>query len=149
MKEKPGRQLPSFTPPVDRLWAHIGARMKLRRDQIGMTLWRAASDVGVELQTFAEYEAGERLIPADQLAALARLYNVPVFYFFDDLRAAEPDGQPATESLEEISYAVSTDAERVAILVEDFQKLDFARQQCLLAVARELVEDNQRNKNQH
>jgi transcriptional regulator with XRE-family HTH domain len=116
--------------------------MRLRRDQMGMTVWRAACGVGVELRTFAEYEAGERLIPADQLAALAQLYNVPVFYFFEDLPPAEIATQAVQEDPQNLRYTVTTHAERIATLVEDFQKLDFARQQCLLAVARGLVDDN-------
>ena len=120
--------------------------MRLRRDQMGMTVWRAACGVGVELQTFAEYEAGERLIPADQLAALAQLYNVPVFYFFEDLPAAETASETMSEGQENLRYTVTTHTERIATLVEDFQKLDFARQQCLLAVARGLVDDNRETK---
>jgi transcriptional regulator with XRE-family HTH domain len=142
MTEKPSRQEPSVNPKGDRLWVHIGNRMRLRRDQVGMTVWRAACGVGVDLQTFAEYEAGERLIPADQLAALAHLFNVPVFYFFEDLPAAETAGRTGNEDREDASYTVTTHTERIATLVDDFQKLDFARQQFLLAVARGLVDDN-------
>jgi transcriptional regulator with XRE-family HTH domain len=91
---------------------------------------------------YAEYETGERLIPANQLAKLAELLKVPVFYFFEDLPTCEEAnaGQPTTECV----YTVATEGERIAALVEDFQRLDFDRQQHLLFVARALVDDASR-----
>jgi transcriptional regulator with XRE-family HTH domain len=133
---------PAAGPNRERLWAHLGRRIRLRREQLGMTGWTAANGMGVELQTYRGYEQGERLIPADQLAALAQLFGVPVFYFFDDLEKADPASDAAKGSAGEIGYAVATQTERIAILVEDYLKLDFARQQCLLVVARALAEDS-------
>src|SRR3981189_2344132 len=78
MEEHLSRQQPAVSPTPDRLWAHLGGRIRLRREQIGMTGWTAANGLGVELQTYRDYEQGERLIPADQLAALAQLLDVPV-----------------------------------------------------------------------
>lgn len=126
----------------DRLWAHLGSRLRFRREQIGMSVLTAAAGVGVTRQTYAEYEIGERLIPANQLAKLAELLKVPVFYFFDDLPTCEAAdaGEPMTECI----YTVATESERIAALVEDFQRLDFDRQQHLLFVARALVEDASR-----
>jgi transcriptional regulator with XRE-family HTH domain len=141
MEEHLSRQQPAVSPTPDRLWAHLGGRIRLRREQIGMTGWTAANGLGVELQTYRDYEQGERLIPADQLAALAQLLDVPVFYFFEDLQKADRAPDMAKGSEGEISYAVATESERIAILVEDFQKLDFVRQQCLLIVARALADD--------
>ena len=115
--------------------------MRLRREQLGISAWTAANAMGVELQTYQDYEQGERLIPADQLAALAQLYGVPVFYFFEDLEKTDRTHDGGQESEGAVGYAVATQTERIAILVEDYLKLDFARQQCLLVVARALAED--------
>ena len=126
----------------ERLWAHLGSRLRFRREQIGLSALKAAAGVGVTRQTYAEYETGERLIPANQLAKLAELLKVPVFYFFDDLptcKAADA-GEPMTECV----YTVATESERIAALIEDFQRLDFDRQQHLLFVARALVDDASR-----
>ena len=124
----------------ERLWAQIGSRLRFRREQIGITALKAAAAVGVTRQTYAEYETGARLIPANQLAKLAELLKVPVFYFFDDLLTCTDAQEPTRESV----YTVATDTERIAALVEDFQKLDFDRQQHLLFVARALVDDASR-----
>lgn len=106
-----------------------------------MSAWTAANGTGVELQTYRDYEQGERLIPADQLAALAQLFGVPVFYFFEDLEMADRAADVAQGSEGEVRYTVATELDRIAVLVEDYLKLDFARQQCLLVVARALADD--------
>jgi len=139
MKEHRNREEPAVSHAPDRLWAHLGARLRLRREQIGMNLWAAANCAGVELRTYQDYEQGGRLIPADQLAALAQSLNVPLFYFFEDIGRADCPADGVKDG--QASYAVATDTERIAILVEDFQKLDFVRQQCLLVVARALTDD--------
>jgi len=140
MTKRPCRQR-ATSASGDRVWAHLGSRLRFRREQIGISVLRAAAGVGVTRQTYAEYEIGERLIPANQLAKLAELLKVPVFYFFDDLPTRqEADGGPTTECV----YTVATESERIAALVEDFQRLDFERQQHLLFVARALVDDASR-----
>lgn len=124
----------------DRLWLHLGNRLCFRRQQLGIDPHKAAAHLGVTLETFQDYESGESLIPAMQLAELAALFAVPVFYFFEDVqigRDAPDAGQPRTD----VVYAVATETERIAALVVDFQKLDFERQQHLLAFARALASD--------
>jgi transcriptional regulator with XRE-family HTH domain len=139
MEDHLGQQKPATSTTPDRLWVHLGRRVRLRREQIAITDWTAANALGVDLRTYLAYERGERLIPADQLAALAQLFNAPVFFFFEDLHKG--DRTLDTAGVTEISYAVATETERIAALVEDFQKLDFTRQQCLLALARALADD--------
>jgi len=119
----------------------VGGRIRLRREQLGLTGWKAADALGVDLQSYVKYEEGEHLIPADQLATLAQLLDVPIFYFFEDLQQRGGDPGSTNASGAEISYTVATLTERIAALVEDFQKLDFARQQCLLVVAQALAND--------
>jgi hypothetical protein len=65
---------------------------------------------------------------------------VPVFYFFDDLQIGETNAL-ANEVNAHAGYAIATESERIAALIEDFQKLDFDRQQHLLLVARVLANE--------
>jgi hypothetical protein len=67
----------------------VGSRIRFRREQLEIAITKAATHVGVALQTYAEYETGERLIPANQLADIAELFGVPVFYFFEDLQVGD------------------------------------------------------------
>ena len=61
-------------------WQHLGKRVRFRREQVAISSARAAAHLGVSLQLYAEYEAGEVLIPAKQLAEIAALFAVPMFY---------------------------------------------------------------------
>jgi transcriptional regulator with XRE-family HTH domain len=124
----------------DRLWLHLGNRLRFRREQLRIGSPKAAAHVGVALETYEEYETGEHLIPTKQLADLAELLAVPVFYFFEELHIGEE--KPDVEQLKsDAIYTVATETDRIAALIGDFQNLDFERQQHLLLVARALAND--------
>lgn len=122
------------------LWQQLGNRIRFRRVQLRLDARAAAAHIGVTLESYETYEAGERLVPANQLAELAELLAVPVFYFFDDLQIGETHAQ-TSEANAHAGYAIATDSERIAALIEDFQKLDFDRQQHVLLVARVLANE--------
>jgi transcriptional regulator with XRE-family HTH domain len=121
----------------------VGRRLQLRRTQLGIKAYAAASHVGVPLQTYEAYEAGEILTPAALLAQLGELLRVPIFYFFQDA-PIDNDNVVVVELKAPADYAVATEVDRVLGLVTDFHKLDFERQQHLLLFARELVKDASR-----
>ena len=124
----------------DRLWLHLGNRLRFRREQLRIGSPKAAAHVGVALETYEEYETGEHLIPTKQLADLAELLAVPVFYFFEELHIGEE--KPDVQQLKsDAIYTVATETDRIAALISDFQNLDFERQQHLLLVARALAND--------
>jgi transcriptional regulator with XRE-family HTH domain len=122
------------------LWQQLGNRVRFRREQLRLDARAAAAHIGVTLESYGEYEAGERLVPANQLAELAELLAVPVFYFFDDLQIGETKAH-ANEVNSHAGYAIATESERIGALIEDFQKLDFDRQQHVLLVARVLANE--------
>jgi transcriptional regulator with XRE-family HTH domain len=66
---------------VDR---HVGARLRLRRNVVGLTPQQVAEAIGTPTQQLAKYEAGINRISAVRLYKLAHILNVPVSYFFDD-----------------------------------------------------------------
>jgi transcriptional regulator with XRE-family HTH domain len=124
----------------DRLWLHLANRLRFRREQLRIGSPKAAAHVGVALETYEKYETGEHLIPAKQLADLAELLAVPVFYFFEELHIGEE--KPDVQQLKcGAIYTVATEIDRIAALIDDFQNLDFERQQHLLLVARALAND--------
>jgi transcriptional regulator with XRE-family HTH domain len=122
----------------DRIWLHVGSRIRFRREQLEIAIAKAATHLGVALQTYEEYETGERLIPANQLADIAELFSVPVFYFFEDLQVGD---DTSTVHKANSAFTVATETDRIATLIEDFQNLDFEHQQHLLLLARTLVND--------
>jgi transcriptional regulator with XRE-family HTH domain len=121
------------------LWVCLGNRIRLRREQLGIKLIDAATHLAVTLQTYDEYESGQRLIPADRLAQLANLFEVPVFYFFQDMQVERQSTVPLDGPAP--AYKVASDEDRVASLVAQFKRLDLQRQLMVLMVARSLAKE--------
>jgi transcriptional regulator with XRE-family HTH domain len=71
--------------PVD---IHVGRRVRLRRGMLGISQTQLAQQVGLTFQAIQKYERGENRISASRLHQFARILDVPVAYFFEDLPAA-------------------------------------------------------------
>lgn len=130
---------------VDRVDSSIGNRVARRRGQLGLSKSAVALRIGATLSIYEGFEGGEGRPSPEQLRLLADLYQVPVTYFFQDLAFSEADNEvsPAhVAEAEPVAYTVATNQDRLAVLVADFQKLGPAAQQCLLAVAQSLANDD-------
>ncbi len=68
--------------PID---IHVGARVRLRRNLLGLTLQTLAKAVGVTYQQLQKYERGVNRISASRLFNLSHVLDVPISFFFDDL----------------------------------------------------------------
>ena len=74
--------------PVDR---HVGARLRLRRLQLGMSQERLGESAGVTFQQIQKYERGANRISASRLVEFAQALEVSVGYFFEGIAvASEP-----------------------------------------------------------
>ena len=71
--------------PVD---VHVGARLRLRRTLIGMSQEQLGKASGLTFQQIQKYERGTNRMGASRLFQLARLLNVSVGWFFDELPSA-------------------------------------------------------------
>jgi transcriptional regulator with XRE-family HTH domain len=81
--------------PVD---VHVGARVRLRRTLLGMSQTALADAIGLTFQQVQKYENGTNRISASRLFELARLLDVPVEYFFEEMPTAVAASSPATGS---------------------------------------------------
>lgn len=79
--------------PVDR---HVGQRLRLRRALLGMSQEKLAELVGVTFQQIQKYERGRTRIGASRLYDIARVLEVPVAWFFEELTPG--DGETAATS---------------------------------------------------
>ena len=77
--------------PID---VHVGARVRLRRHILSMSLEKLAAKIGVTYQQLQKYERAANRISASRLYTLAQALKVPVSYFFEDVASAK--GSPAT-----------------------------------------------------
>ena len=68
--------------PVD---VHVGGRLRQRRSVLGMSQDELGTSVGVTFQQIQKYERGVNRIGSGRLFDFARILNVPVSYFFEEL----------------------------------------------------------------
>jgi transcriptional regulator with XRE-family HTH domain len=91
--------------PVD---THLGERLRLRRNLIGMSQGQLGSALGLTFQQIQKYERGANRIAASRLHQMAGLLGVPIGWFFEELptqamsrigfsenEQAVPEGAPA------------------------------------------------------
>src|SRR6201998_3236858 len=70
--------------PID---VHVGGRVRLRRTLLGMSQEKLGEAIGLTFQQVQKYERGANRIGASRLFDLSRVLDVPVSFFFDDIKA--------------------------------------------------------------
>jgi transcriptional regulator with XRE-family HTH domain len=70
--------------PID---IHVGGRVRLRRTLLGMSQEKLGEAIGLTFQQVQKYERGANRIGSSRLFDLARVLDVPVSYFFEDMSA--------------------------------------------------------------
>ena len=69
--------------PID---VHVGSRVRLRRTLLGMSQEKLGEAIGLTFQQVQKYERGANRIGASRLYDLSRVLDVPVSFFFDDIK---------------------------------------------------------------
>ena len=86
---------------------HVGTRTRQRRSLLGMSQTTLGKAVGLTFQQIQKYERGANRIASSRLYEFAKVLDVPVSYFFDDMppdallgrghrRSATAAGRPET-----------------------------------------------------
>jgi transcriptional regulator with XRE-family HTH domain len=73
---------------------HVGARMRQRRSLLGMSQTAVGDAVGLTFQQIQKYERGSNRMGSSRLFEFAKVMDVPVSYFFDDMPANTLSGRP-------------------------------------------------------
>lgn len=68
--------------PID---AHVGSRIRLRRNILGMSQERLGESLGISFQQIQKYERGTNRVGASRLQNIAGILNVPVSFFFEEV----------------------------------------------------------------
>src|SRR5690349_25038603 len=96
MTDKDNKKKPN---PTD---IHVGSRIRLRRNMLGMSQERLGEHLGITFQQIQKYEKGTNRVGASRLQAISSILDVPVSYFFADAPGGEPteltgmaEGKPA------------------------------------------------------
>ncbi|QNL19847.1 helix-turn-helix transcriptional regulator [Hyphobacterium sp. CCMP332] len=77
--------------------AHVGSRVRLRRQLMKMSQEKLGDELGVTFQQVQKYERGANRIGASRLFSLANVLDVPVNFFFDGLTGVAATGVAETE----------------------------------------------------
>ncbi len=80
--------------PVD---VHVGARVRIRRTLLGLSQTRLGDALGVTFQQVQKYERGTNRMGSSRLYDLARVLDVPIQHFFDDMPTTVAASSPATK----------------------------------------------------
>src|SRR6187200_2817808 len=78
---RPGRPRMETPNPID---IRVGARLRLRRNMLGLSQEKLGEAIGLTFQQIQKYERGANRIGASRLHELSRVLDVPVSFFFDD-----------------------------------------------------------------
>ncbi|MCO5064124.1 MAG: helix-turn-helix transcriptional regulator [Rhizobiaceae bacterium] len=73
--------------PID---IHVGSRIRLRRNMMGMSQERLGERLGITFQQVQKYEKGTNRVGASRLQAISNILGAPVSFFFEDANGAEP-----------------------------------------------------------
>lgn len=76
----------------NRLDAHVGNRLRVRRMLAGLTQDELAAAVGITFQQVQKYEKGANRISASRLHAFSNVLKVRVGWFFEDVEPSAADG---------------------------------------------------------
>ncbi|WP_051228403.1 helix-turn-helix domain-containing protein [Pleomorphomonas oryzae] len=68
--------------PID---VHVGSRVRMRRFLVGMSQGKLAEQLGVTFQQVQKYEKGTSRISASRLQTIARVFEVPIGFFFENI----------------------------------------------------------------
>ncbi len=76
---------------IDPIDVHVGQRIRLRRNLLGLSQEKLGEALGLTFQQVQKYERGVNRVGASRLHVLARVLDVPVGFFYDDLPTTEGD----------------------------------------------------------
>ncbi|MCW0180158.1 MAG: helix-turn-helix domain-containing protein [Zavarzinia sp.] len=108
--------------PVD---VYVGARVKLRRQLIGMSQEKLGEALALTFQQVQKYERGANRVSASKLHRIAEVLDVPVSYFFDGYEggpaAHDGLGEPPAAAFEheQLSRKESIDLLKAYYEIED------------------------------
>ena len=73
---------------------HVGGRMRQRRTLLGMSQSKLGDAVGLTFQQIQKYERGSNRIGSSRLFEFAKVLDVPVSHFFEEMPANALSGRP-------------------------------------------------------
>lgn len=92
LKSTRGRMPNGEANPID---VHVGKRIRLRRNALGMSQEQLAEKLGLTFQQVQKYERGMNRVSASRLWDLSVILDTPIIFFFHGLTKEETGNSPA------------------------------------------------------
>ncbi|WP_157017641.1 helix-turn-helix domain-containing protein [Mesorhizobium xinjiangense] len=89
--------------PID---VHVGSRVRLRRNMLGMSQEKLGESLGITFQQIQKYEKGTNRVGASRLQAIATVLKVPVSFFFEDAPEHNVNSTPGFAEDKSANYVV-------------------------------------------
>lgn len=70
----------------DSIDVHVGKRLRVRRSLLGLSQEKLAEAIGLTFQQVQKYERGVNRISAGRLYQFARILDVPITYFYEQVK---------------------------------------------------------------
>lgn len=99
----------------------VGSRIKKRRTELKMSQIKLSEALGVSYQQVQRYENGRNLLDTDKLVAVAEVLDVPVSYFFEEVKEKAGQQIPMSLAQEEarlITMARGTEKKVMRLLLD-------------------------------
>ena len=121
---------------------HVGNRIRMRRQIIGMSQERLGELLGITFQQVQKYEKGTNRISASRLYYAAKTLGVPVQFFFEDLPGIDNNGGfgEASEADDVMTTLMNADG---VTLAKAFRDADSAGKRKLIATLARLIAESQ------
>lgn len=91
--------------PID---VHVGTRVRLRRNVLGMSQTDLSTALGLTFQQVQKYERGANRIGASRLLEIARVLDVPISFFYDDIDPLQAPPVETRGAQEDVLHQVET-----------------------------------------
>jgi transcriptional regulator with XRE-family HTH domain len=140
--QRPGRRKADRPDPTD---VHVGSRVRLRRNMMGLSQEKLGEALGLTFQQVQKYERGANRIGASRLHELSRILDVPVQFFFDttDPVRAAPVAGFAESAQEEFDSDPLRKRETVELVSAYYQIDNAAVRRRLFDLAKVLAADSE------
>ena len=131
MSEEPRR----LSTPVDH---YVGARIRERRKQIGLSQHQLAKALGLTFQQVQKYERGSNRVSASKLFEASVALKAPISFFFHGLEGAPEDLREDSRERAVRSFLRTSEG---AELARTFPLVPTRRRrQCILELVRSIAE---------
>ncbi|MFD1158905.1 helix-turn-helix domain-containing protein [Roseovarius aestuarii] len=107
---------------------YVGRRIRHLRWFNGITQKELADRIGIKFQQVQKYEIGSNRVSASKLWEISRVLNVPVAYFFEDLRQQDTEREDILKDY------------KATILIASYFKIPQEKRKAVLEFAKALAD---------